>query len=177
MPSRIYQTGHFWFEKIPSGNPELLGSYRLMPRRFPVVGPALVHAVVEVGAEGVVELVLDGGVLGRQHHGRRVALAAEQLQLSGALLRQLPLEVVDRAVGLGLLLVSVMRSFNNTFFVARNFRVLHPVIKDTVMVRFGILVTMPGAEHCDVIKQCWLLWHPVLLHAIQALLYFLKFTG
>ena len=66
-----------------------------MSRRFPVVGSSLVHPVVEVGSEGVAELLLHRGVRRREDERRGVALAPEKLQLRGALLRQLLLEVVD----------------------------------------------------------------------------------
>ena len=47
------------------------------------------HAVIVVGAESVVELGLDGGVLRAQHQRRRVALAAQQPQLSRTFLGDL----------------------------------------------------------------------------------------
>ena len=60
----------------------------------------MVHSVVEVGAEGVAELLLHCRVRGREDEGRGVALAPEKLQLRRALLGELLLEVVDRGVGL-----------------------------------------------------------------------------
>jgi hypothetical protein len=60
-----------------------------MPRGFSVVGSSLVHAVIVVGAEGLVELGLDRGVLRAQHQRRRVALAAQQPKLSRTFLGDL----------------------------------------------------------------------------------------
>jgi hypothetical protein len=36
------------------------------------------------------------------------------------------------------------------FFEARNFRILHPTIKDTETGQIWHFATMPGAEHCKI---------------------------
>jgi hypothetical protein len=74
---------------------------------------------------------------------------------------QIGLESGLMTIGCFLLLLEFCRKdhFLFLFFaVARNFRILCPIIKDAEAVGFGILLLhLPGVEHCNIKLQCQLL--------------------
>jgi hypothetical protein len=59
-------------------------------------------------------------------------------------------------------------------FVARNFRILHPIIKDAESGQIWHFVTMPGAEHCNINYNAGCSGTPYCYMYFQAILYILS---